>query len=159
MRDVDPKNVETWLDLLRSFDQARGHFAESYRHALLGFAETVRVFQEMAANDPRATSYGGMGVVSLLDVIRRGLAMWADKIPGLLEASNLDVAKREALITVKEVLRAEMARIREREELLPEELIKIDALEAILRVVDMELARREETAAEPAPSIRRVVIE
>ncbi len=158
MRDVKSDNVQTWLELLRGFDQARGHFAESYRHALLGGAETVRVVQQLAA-DPRSEAYGGTELAPYLDLVRKGLAMWADKIPSFLEASNFDMAKREALITVKEVLQAELMRIEERDQKSDEDRIKVDALEAIMRVVDMELDRRESKQPEPSTLIRRVVIE
>lgn len=159
-RNVKQENVQTWLDLMKSFDGARGHFAESARHAVLGLSETVRVFQTLAAEQEGGYPYG-TEVVSMLDLIRRGLGMWADKIPSLLEASNLDVAKREALVTVKEVLLAELARVRERGGASGDDVIKMEALDAILRVVDMELERRdgaEKEYAGPGP-LRRVVIE
>jgi hypothetical protein len=160
-RDVNRENVQTWVELMQSFDGARGHFAESARHAILGVSETVRVFQTLAAEQENGFEYG-TEVVSLLDLIRRGLAMWADKIPSLLEASNLDVAKREALVTVKEVILAEMSRVREKGGASNEDEIKLDALDAILRVVDMELERRAGAATQeyagPGP-LRRVVIE
>ena len=158
MSDAKTENVQTWLEFMRGFDDARGHFSESARHALLGLSETVKVFQALAADQPGAYN---TEVVSLLDLVRRGLAMWADKIPALLDASSLDVAKREALVTVKEVLMAELARVRERGGASNEDVIKIDALDAILRVVDMELERREGAQAEFAGGshMRRVVIE
>lgn len=158
MSEPKSDNIQTWLELLRGFDQSRGHFAESYRHLLLGAAEAVRVM-ERAAADPRAGEFGGPSAVSFLELIRRGLGMWAEKIPGLLEASTFDMAKREALMTVKEVLAAERRRIEERESLSDEDRIKVDALDAITRVVDMELDRRETPPTERAASMRRVVIE
>jgi hypothetical protein len=156
--DVKPENIQTMVDFLRSFDQARGHFAESYRHALLGTAETMRVFQQVAG-DPRIAPYGAP-FESLLDLLRRGMAIWAEKIPALLEASTLDTARREALLTVKEVLLAELQRTAEDGVDSPQASAKTEALEALVKVVDLELARREEKTNEPmAETMRRVVIE
>lgn len=159
MSDVKPENVQTWAELLRSFDGAKGHFAESYRHALLGVAETVRVVQAMAGEQ---AGENAQPIVSVLDLLRKGLVMWADRIPALLEASNLDLAKHEALITVKEVLLGEMTRIRERGEPGDDDAVRLEALDAILRVLDLELTRKREREAPTPPAasrMRRVVIE
>ena len=165
MSDVKAENVQTWLELLKGFDQARSHFAEAYRQTLLGSAETIRVLQQMAG-DAETRGEGEGPVIGLLDLLRRGLLLWADRVPGLLEASNMDLAKREALVTVQEVLLAEIERTRNAP---PSEhnQVKLEALEAILRVVEMELAAREkEDEAEPVVpperadgAMRRVVIE
>ena len=157
MSKVENENVQTWLELMKGFEQARAHYAESARQALLGSAEAVRVLQQLAA-DPRAQEYGGAPAVNLLDVLRKGLALWADKMPGLLEARNFDAARREALTTVKEVLLAEVARVHEKGSAEDGDRVKLEALEAILRVVDMELERRESDSPRANP-MRRVVIE
>lgn len=156
MSDVKAENVQTWAELLKNFDEARGHFAESYRHALLGVAESLRVVQTMAGE--RSDAVGPY--LGLLDLVRKGLVVWADRIPALLEARNLDLAKHEALVTVKEVLLGEAARIRERAA-GADDAVRLEALDAILRVIDIEMERREAPGREPAaaPTMRRVVIE
>lgn len=158
MSDVKAENVQTWAELLRGFEGAKGHFAESYRHALLGVAETVRVVQTMAGEQ---AGENAQPVLSVLDLLRKGLLLWADRIPALLEASNLDLAKQEALVTVKEVLLGEMTRIRERAEPGDDDAVRLEALDAILRVLDIELARKRETPTPQAAGqpLRRVVIE
>lgn len=157
MSDVKAENIQTWAELLRSFEGAKGHFAESYRHALLGVAETVRVVQTMAGEQ---AGENAQPILSALDLLRKGLLVWADRIPALLEARNLDLAKHEALVTVKEVLLGEMTRIRERAEPGDDDAVRLEALDAILRVLDLELTRKRETPPQPAASpLRRVVIE
>ena len=157
------ENVQTWVDLLKQFDQAREHFAEAYRQTLLGSAETIRVLQQMTRDADDIGQTDGP-VLGLLDLLRRGLLLWADRVPGLLEASNLDLARREALVTVQEVLLAEVERTREAPD-SEQKTVKLEALEAILRVVEMELSAREETTEPAAPAeaangaMRRVVIE
>ncbi len=154
--EVNQENVQSWVEFLRGFDQARGHFAEAYRQTLLGTAETLRAFQQAAGSTDQTPG----SVVSLLDLIRKGLVLWADRIPGILDASSLDLAKREALVTVKEVLLAELIRTREEPETGEESRVKIEALEAILRVVEMELTQREQPEATVShETLRRVVIE
>ena len=83
MSDVKAENVQTWAELLRSFEGAKGHFAEAYRHALLGVAETVRVVQTMAGEQ---AGENAQPITSALELLRKGLLVWADRIPALLEA-------------------------------------------------------------------------
>jgi hypothetical protein len=156
--EAKPENIQSWVEFLDGFDEARAHFAQAYRHTLLGTAETLRVFQQLA-HDPRATPFGTAPVGSLLELIQRGLRILAEKVPALLEAASLDMAKREALITVKEVLLAEKQRATGEEKQTEAESAKLEALDAILRVIELELEQRESRETQPEPSLRRVVIE
>lgn len=155
---VKPDNIRTWIEFLSAFDQARGHFAEAYRHSLLGTAEVLRVFEQIGRQQLGADGPGA-GAVGLIELVRKGLLLWADRIPALLEASSLDLAKREALLTVKEVIMAEMQRLSDRAAQTEPDRVKFEALEAILRVIDLELERRASASAEPGQTLRRVVIE
>ncbi len=161
MNDVKPENVDSWVEFLRSFETARRHFGQAYRHAMLGAAETARAFEHLTA-DPRAAAFGGVPATSLLEVIRRGLALLADRVPAIVEAGSIDLAKREGLMMVKEVLLAELKRIELDGDASEETRARVEALQAILRVVDLELERRSESNgshAEASTAFRRVVIE
>ncbi|MDP8255759.1 MAG: hypothetical protein P9M14_08420 [Candidatus Alcyoniella australis] len=142
-------------ELLNEFDEAKGHFEAGQRELLMGFRSIVDVLIRFAQEGDEE-----MLRLNVLILIRSGLDFLIAKTPPE-EPAQTDEVMIEAYSAILEVLSDEERRIKTHPEALEGDAEKLEALEAIRRVLQVERERASKRADDPDAHkrIRKVEIE
>jgi len=142
-------------EFLKEFDEAKGHFEASQRELLMGFRAIFEVLIRFAEESEEETVR-----LNVLILIRSALDYLIAKTPPA-EPAQADQVLIEAYGAILEVLNDEEDRIRTKEEPMRGDDEKLDAIDAIRRVLVIEQDKALERTEDPDAHarIRKVTIE